>query len=71
MNMQHILPLAALLLAGCGEYPQMVEYRDGGYQGKQDQRSWDGPATLHDRSVWKQMINERAQRQNEYDRVGD
>lgn len=71
MKPQRILPLTVLLLVGCGEYPQLTEYQDGAYQGKQDQRSWDGPITLHDRSVWKQMINERTQRQNEYDRTGD
>jgi hypothetical protein len=60
-----------LLLANCGEYQQHVEYTDGGYQGKQDQRAWDNESALHDRSAWKQIISERTQRQNEYGRTKD
>jgi len=61
--------LMAVLLAGCGEYKQKVEYEDGGYQGKKDTRMWDSERFMHDRSVWKQMVNERTQRQNEYVRT--
>jgi hypothetical protein len=60
--------LMAVLLAGCGEYKQKVEYEDG-YQGKKDTRMWDSERFMHDRSVWKQMVNERTQRQNEYVRT--
>jgi major membrane immunogen (membrane-anchored lipoprotein) len=66
-----IASLMAMLLAGCGEYKQQVEYTDGGYQGKRDTRMWDSEYFMHDRSVWKQMINERTQRQNEYVRTGE
>lgn len=61
--------LMAVLLSGCGEYKQKVEYADGGYQGKKDTRMWESDTFMHDRSVWKQMINERTQRQNEYVRA--
>lgn len=61
--------LMAVLLSGCGEYKQSVDYEDGGYQGKQDTRMWEGERFMQDRSVWKQMINERTQRQNEYVRT--
>ena len=64
-----IVGLMAVLLAGCGEYPQKVQYTDGGYQGKHDTRMWDSERFMHDRSVWKQMVNERTQRQNEYVRT--
>lgn len=58
-----------LLLSGCGEYKQKVDYEDGGFQGKQDTRVWDSEKFMHDRSFWKQVINERTQRQNEYVRT--
>ena len=61
--------LAAALLAGCGEYKQSVPYEDGGYQGKKDTRMWDSERFMHDPSVWKQIVNERTQRQNEYVRT--
>ena len=66
-----IAGLMAVLLAGCGEYKQKVEYADGGYQGKQDTRMWESERFMHDRSVWKQMVNERTQRQNEYVRTDE
>lgn len=70
MSTRMIITVAAIAtLAGCGEYQQHVEYADGGYQGKKDQRAWDNEAAMHDRAAWKQIINERAQRQNEYART--
>lgn len=66
-----MIALLPALLAGCGEYKQSVAYEDGGYQGKKDERMWENERSMHDRSVWKQMINERTQRQNEYARTGD
>ena len=63
--------LTSVLQTGCGEYKQVVEYRDGGYQGKQDERAWDSERFMHDPSVWRQMVHERNQRQNEYGRTGD
>lgn len=65
------LALLATLLTGCGEYKQSVAYEDGGYQGKKDERMWDNERFMHDPSVWKQMINERTQQQNEYGRTGE
>lgn len=64
-----IAGLMLALLSGCGEYKQKVEYENGGYQGKQDTRMWESERFMNDRSVWKQMINERTQRQNEYVRT--
>lgn len=66
-----LIALLPVLVAGCGEYKQAVPYEDGGYQGKKDERVWDGERFMHDRSVWKQIINERTQQQNEYERTGD
>jgi hypothetical protein len=69
MRAFHVTLLLAALLAGCGEYEQSVPYEDGGYQGKKDTRMWDSERFMQDPSVWKQMINERTQRQNEYVRT--
>lgn len=66
-----VMLLLAGLLVGCGEYRQAVAYEDGGYQGKKDQRPWDSEEFLRDPIVWKQIVNERTQRQNEYVRTGD
>lgn len=72
MNKPFILiGLLVSMLAGCGEYKQSVAYEHGGYQGKHDTRAWDSERFMRDPSVWKQMINERTQRQNEYQRTGD
>lgn len=75
MNFAYIrramIVLLPALIAGCGEYKQSVAYEDGGYQGKKDERMWDNERSMHDSSVWKQMINERTQQQNEYGRTGD
>ena len=64
-----IAGLMLALLTGCGEYKQSVDYEDGGYQGKKDERVWESERFMYDPSVWKQMINERTQRQNEYVRT--
>ena len=68
-NSHAIAALMLVMLAGCGEYKQKVDYADGGYQGKKDERAWESERFMHDSSVWKQMINERTQRQNEYVRT--
>ncbi|HSI96359.1 MAG: hypothetical protein ACAH09_13075 [Methylophilaceae bacterium] len=70
MKIIHVIAaLMLVMLAGCGEYKQSVDYEDGGYQGKKDERVWESERFMHDPSVWKQMINERTQRQNEYVRT--
>jgi hypothetical protein len=72
MNMMHIMIiLPVFLLAGCGEYQQSVPYENGGYQSKQDQRVWDSESFMHDQSFWRQVVNERTQRQNETMRSGN
>lgn len=68
-NIHAVAALMLVILAGCGEYKQKVDYEDGGYQGKQDERVWESERFMHEPSVWKQMINERTQRQNEYVRT--
>ncbi|KON81625.1 hypothetical protein PA01_08440 [Azoarcus sp. PA01] len=66
------LPLtvaALLLLAGCGEEPQVVRYEQGEYQGKADARPWEGGSFNGDKAAWERALHERVRSQNEYQRV--
>jgi hypothetical protein len=56
-------------LSACGERPQIVEYKQGKYQGKADTRPWDGPAFKGDKLAWENALRNRNQSQNEYKRV--
>ena len=60
---------AALLLVGCGERPQVVNYKQGKYQGKPDQPAWDSAKFNGDRTAYELAIKQRAQTQNEYKRM--
>jgi hypothetical protein len=60
--------LAALALAGCGERPQTVVYKQGTYQGKPDTPPYAAQFN-NNRQQWENEINTRAQAQNEYRRV--
>ena len=60
---------AALLLAACGERPQVIEYKQGQYQGKQDKPAWDGAKFNGDRAAYEAAIKQRNQSQNEYRRT--
>jgi hypothetical protein len=62
--------VAALGLAGCGEKPQVAEYKQGKYQGKPDAKPWDSPEWGGKQADWERAINTRAQYQNEYARSG-
>jgi len=60
---------AALLLAACGERPQVIEYKQGQYQGKPDKPAWDGAKFNGDRAAYEAAIKQRNQNQNEYRRT--
>lgn len=60
---------AVVLLAGCGEREQVVMYKQGQYQGKQDAKPWDSSAFGGDRAKWEASIKSRNQYQNEYKRI--
>lgn len=72
--------MAALALGACGEKEQVVVYKQGKYQGKPDNRSWDndppvaelrgGKWTKGDRTSWEESIKQRQLTQNEYQRIG-
>ena len=60
---------AVALLGACGERPQVLEYKQGTYQGKPDtpghkNAPWDG-----DKTAWEKALAQRNQNQNEYKRT--
>jgi hypothetical protein len=59
---------AAALLAGCGERPQVVSYKQGTYQGKPDTPPYDAQFKGN-RQEWENAIRARNQAQNEYRRT--
>lgn len=62
--------VAAAVLSGCGDRPQVVVYKQGQYQGKPDAKPWDSPEFGGDKSKWENTIKARNQAQNEYRRTG-
>ena len=61
--------LIGIGIAGCGERPQVVEYKKGQYQGKTDTRPWEGGDFKGDKLAWESALRNRAQAQNEYKRT--
>jgi hypothetical protein len=59
----------AITVAGCGERPQVITYKQGTYQGKPDSRPWDNAPFKGDQKAWELALKDRAQAQNEYKRV--
>jgi hypothetical protein len=74
-----LLVLAAFAIAGCGEKEQVVVYKQGKYQGKPDNRSWDnaplgaefrgGNWKQGDRASWEDSIKNRQLAQHEHKRI--
>jgi hypothetical protein len=61
--------ILAIGLAGCGERPQVIEYKQGKYQGKPDQPPWDSAKFNGNKGEWELAIKQRNQNQNEYKRT--
>ena len=59
----------ALGLAGCGERPQVVQYKQGNYQGKPDTPPYEGAPYNGNKAEWERAIKLRNQNQNEYKRT--
>jgi len=59
----------ALTIAACGERPQVIEYRQGTYQGKVDQLPSAGAPWNGKKDEWLTAIRTRNQAQNEYKRT--
>ncbi len=61
--------IALVALAGCGERPQVIEYKQGKYQGKPDQPPWDSAKFKGNQGEYELAIKQRNQNQNEYKRT--
>jgi outer membrane protein assembly factor BamE (lipoprotein component of BamABCDE complex) len=59
----------AMALAGCGERPQVVNYKQGTYQGKPDQKAYDTAPWNGNKRDWELALANRNQSQNEYKRI--
>jgi hypothetical protein len=66
-----LIPLVSLLLgiAACSERPQVVNYKQGTYQGKPDTPPYQGAPYNGDKAAWERAVATRAQAQNEYKRT--
>ena len=70
-TMAAIVPAAALALAGCGERPQVINYKQGTYQGKPDTPAYKSAPFNGNKQQWDNAIDTRMQAQNEYARIRD
>ena len=69
--------VVALGLAGCGEQPQVVVYKQGKYQGKPDALPWNSEPlayesakwTKGDKVSWETQIKNRQLGQHEHKRI--
>jgi len=59
----------AAALAGCGERPQVVNYKQGTYQGKPDVPPYQAAPFNGNKQEWEKAIRTRQQNQNEYRRT--
>lgn len=59
---------AVLVLCACGERPQVVNYKQGTYQGKPDTPPYQAQFNGNQQE-WENAIKTRNQAQNEYKRV--
>ncbi len=62
-----VLPL---IVAGCGEKPQVTVFKQGKYQGKPDTQPWGDGQFKGDKAAWEKAVKARNERQNEYVRIG-
>ena len=63
------LCLVLTALAGCGERPQVIEYKQGTYQGKVDSEPYQQAPWNGDKAAWERAMTQRNQAQNEYKRT--
>lgn len=60
----------ALSVSACGERPQVVNYKQGSYQGKPDTPPYANAPYNNSKDDWERAIRQRQQSQNEYKRIG-
>ena len=63
-----IAALTLAVLAACGERPQVINYKQGKYQGKPDTPPYSNAPFNGNRAEWDKVIATRNQNQNEYKR---
>ena len=61
--------VVAFGIAACGERPQVIEYKQGEYQGKLDQKPFASAPWNGNKTEWDAAIRTRNQNQNEYKRT--
>ncbi|MPZ45254.1 MAG: hypothetical protein GEV05_18030 [Betaproteobacteria bacterium] len=61
--------IAAFGLAGCGEREQTAHYEEGRYRGKPDTPPYQAAPFNGDVQKYNAAMRERAQNQNEYNRI--
>ena len=64
-----LLTACVALLAACGERPQVVQYKQGKYQGKPDTPAYSNAPFNGDKVAWEKALTQRNQSQNEYKRI--
>ena len=66
-----LVALGAFALAACGERPQVINYKQGKYQGKPDTPPFASAPYNGNEQQWDTAIRTRNLAQNEYKRIGD
>ena len=66
-----LMAATAFLLSGCGERPQVINYKQGKYQGKPDTPAFSNAPFNGNKQQWENEIDTRTQAQNEYVRLRD
>ena len=61
--------IGAFGLAGCGERSQTAHYEDGRYRGKADTPPYQAAPFNGDVQKYHSALRDRAQHQNEYNRI--
>jgi hypothetical protein len=61
----------SLMVAACGERPQVINYKQGTYQGKPDTPAYSSAPFNGNKQQWDNAIDTRTQHQNEYARIRD
>jgi hypothetical protein len=61
--------VVVLGVTACGERPQVIEYKQGKYQGKPDQTPYEAAPFSGNKTEWERVIKTRNQAQNEYKRT--
>ena len=64
-----VVAASVALLAACGERPQVLEYKQGTYQGKPDTPAYKNAPWDGDKAAWEKALAQRNQAQNEYKRI--